>query len=101
MSSGALQGAGDDAHQPPYPLRTVPREGHGSDSGVRELPPPQLPGLCHVCILGTAEASPPLIGPLYIRTREEYKASGGRGYSVDDSDGVPGLLQTTGNNVVI
>ena len=101
MSSEALQGVGDDVHQPPDPLRELPREGHGSDYLGRELPPPPLPGLFHMCILGTAEALPPLIGPLYIRTREEYKAYGGRGCSVDDSDGVLGLLQTTGNNVAI
>ena len=45
VSSGGMQGAGNDAYQPPDPLCKTPRAGHGSDSGKREPPPPR----CTAC----------------------------------------------------
>ena len=35
VSSGELRGAGDDMHQPPDPLHTIQRVGHGSYYVVR------------------------------------------------------------------
>ena len=101
MSSEGLRGAGNNAYQNMDSIHALPHTGHDSDYGEKELNPPPLTFLWHVCTSGGPKTPPPHHRLLCAGHRPEKAAAGKIGGKGGCITGVPGICSDTGDSGII
>ena len=94
-----MQGADDDAYQPPDSLCAPPHVGYDSDYGGREPPPPLMTFLRYVCTMVGTQQTPSHHRPLksgHITENAQAVRGGGTG---ECSDRITGVWSATGDSV--